>query len=101
MTLLEVQVTELSWKQPFIRTVDGVLTPVECTALIERIEALGPSDAPITTPRGFVMRPDIRNNTRVMFDDLTLASNLFAKVRSAIPDELEGMSPLCANFTER
>ena len=86
--------TELSWKQPFIRTVEQVLTPAECAELISRIEALGPSDAPITTPRGVQMRPDIRNNTRVMFDDLALAASLFAKVRGAIPDELEGMSPL-------
>lgn len=89
--------TELSWKRPFIRTVDAVLTPAECAELIARIEALGPSDAPITTHRGFEMRPDIRNNTRVMFDDVALASALFAKVRGEIPDELEGMSPLSAN----
>jgi prolyl 4-hydroxylase len=89
--------TELSWKQPFIRTVEGVLTPAACAELILRIEALGPSDAPITTHRGFVLRPDIRNNTRVMFDDPQLATTLFEKVRAVIPDELEGMSPLSAN----
>ncbi len=89
--------TELSWKQPFIRTVDNVLSAEACEALIARIEALGPTAAPVTTPRGFEMRPDIRNNTRVMFDDLGLAADLFAKVRSVIPDELEGMAPVSAN----
>ncbi len=89
--------TELSWKQPFIKTVEAVLTPDECQSLIARIEALGPTDAPVTTPRGFAMRPDLRNNTRVMFDDPTLASLLFARVRAAIPDELEGLTPISAN----
>jgi prolyl 4-hydroxylase len=94
---LEVTMTELSWKRPFIKTIERVLDPAECGKLISRIEALGPTDAPVTTRQGFVMRPDIRNNTRVMFDDVPLAAALFAKVRSAIPDELEGMSPLSAN----
>lgn len=89
--------TELSWKQPFIRTVDDVLSAEACEALIARIEALGPTDAPITTSRGFVMRPDIRNNTRVMFDDAALAAEIFEKVRGVIPGRLQGMEPVSAN----
>ena len=89
--------TELSWKRPFIKTIDAVLTQEECAGLIARIEALGPADAPITTSGGFVMRPDLRNNTRVMFDDVPLATALFDKVRAVIPAELEGMRPVGAN----
>jgi predicted 2-oxoglutarate/Fe(II)-dependent dioxygenase YbiX len=89
--------TELSWKDPFIRVVDGVLTAEECGALIGRIEALGPSEAPITTSRGFEHRPEIRNNTRVMFDDAALAARLFEKVRAIVPPEVEGMRPVGAN----
>jgi prolyl 4-hydroxylase len=66
-------------------TVPGVLSPAECRALIARIEALGPAEAPITTHHGFVRRPDIRNNDRVMFDDPALAQRLFLAVRHTLP----------------
>lgn len=82
--------TELTWKRPFIKTVEGVLSPDECLALIDRIEALGPADAPVTTPRGFVMRPDLRNNTRVMFDDPVFAQRLFERVKAHLPERVEG-----------
>ena len=61
-------------------TVDDVLALAECEQLIQCIESLGPTDALITTSAGFVMRPDIRNNTRVMFEDPALAVDLLARV---------------------
>jgi prolyl 4-hydroxylase len=42
-------------------------------------------NAPITTTRGFVMRHDIRNNTRVMFDDRALAADLHARLTGRCP----------------
>lgn len=77
-------------------TIDDVLTRTECAAEIERIEALGPTAAPITTGRGFELRPDLRNNTRVMFDDAPLAQRLFEAVRSTLPT-LAGRTPVGAN----
>jgi predicted 2-oxoglutarate/Fe(II)-dependent dioxygenase YbiX len=77
-------------------TIDDVLTRAECAAEIERIEALGPTVAPITTGRGFELRPDLRNNTRVMFDDAPLAQRLFEAVRSTLP-ALPGRTPVGAN----
>jgi prolyl 4-hydroxylase len=82
---------------PLVQTVADVLSPAECTRLIERIEALGPTTAPITTPRGFVMRTDIRNNDRVVFDDPDLARELFSRIRGAIAPRLCGMRALGAN----
>lgn len=73
---------------PFIAVVDDALTGDECDGLIARIESLSPSAAPVTTNRGFVHRPDIRNNERVMFDDLELAADLFARVREIAPATL-------------
>jgi hypothetical protein len=52
---------ELDGRNPLVLTVDDVLSRDECAALISRIEAEGPTAAPITTHRGFEMRPDIRN----------------------------------------
>jgi len=90
MRLLPRPDAELDWRNPLIVSVPDVLRPAECQALIGRIEDLGPSQAPITTAGGFVMRPDIRNNDRVMFDDPELAGRLFEAVRSHLPERLEG-----------
>lgn len=81
---------ELSTRNPLIVTVPDVLSPEECAAFIERMEGKGLTDAPITTNRGFVMRKDIRNNTRVMFDDAAFAQRLFERVKAHLPERVEG-----------
>ncbi len=86
---------ELFTHNPLVITVDAVLCAEECDQLIARIEAAGPTEAPITTSAGFVMRPDLRNNTRVMFDDPALAATLFERVRAHVPERLEGDWTLC------
>jgi hypothetical protein len=80
----------LDLRRPLVWTVEGVLSAVECRALIARVEALGVEPAPITTAAGFVMRPEIRNNTRAVFDDPALASDLFQRLRAAgaVPPQL-------------
>jgi len=82
---------------PIVFTVDNVLTAEECRQLVERIDELGPEPAPITTARSFVMRPDIRNNTRVIFDDHALAHSLFERLADAIPPTLWGQRAVGAN----
>jgi hypothetical protein len=82
---------------PLVFTVDRVLSADECAALIERIDALGPTVAPISTPRGFVMNEDVRNNTRVIFDDVALAQILFERIEAHVPAQLCGMRPVGAN----
>jgi predicted 2-oxoglutarate/Fe(II)-dependent dioxygenase YbiX len=77
--------------------VPAVLSPAECAAELARIEALGPAEAPITTPRGFERRPDLRNNDRVMFDDPALAQRVFAAVRPTLPAAWVGREPCGAN----
>ncbi len=80
----------LDGSAPLAAAVDGFATPAECAALIARIEALGPDAAPISTVRGAVMRPDVRNNARVMFDDVDLAARLFARLAPHVPARLCG-----------
>jgi len=87
----------LDHRGPLVQTVDGVLSPAACARLIERIEQLGPTTAPITTPRGPVMRTDIRNNERVIFDDPELARELFTRIEGAIAPTLSGMRAVGAN----
>lgn len=87
----------LDMSQPLVFTVEGVMSPEECAQTVARIEALGPSAAPITTSRGFVHAPKIRNNSRVMFDDAALAAELFARVRPLLPDPVCRQRPVGVN----
>lgn len=61
------------------------LTADECQCHINATEAAGYGDAPITTARGPQMRKDIRNNDRVMVDDVPLAAELFARLHPFLP----------------
>lgn len=83
--------SNLAWTLP------AVLSREECAATIARIEALGPTDAPITTASGFELRPDVRNNQRVVLDDVALAATLFARIVHSLPATLAGGVPVGAN----
>jgi prolyl 4-hydroxylase len=63
-----------------IVTVAGLFTPGECDALVHLAEGIGFDVAPVTTGAGFVLMPEVRNNTRVMLDDLPRAAALWARV---------------------
>ena len=78
-------------------TVPSVCSPEECAALVARIEAARPAPAPVTTAAGPIMRPDIRNNTRVVFADAPLAAQLLDRVRPTLPASMLGMHLSGAN----
>lgn len=73
-----------------VLTVTDLLTEGECRDLIALAEGIGFDAAPITTARGFVHSPSIRNNTRVMLDDRRRAAWLWERVRGHAPPEREG-----------
>ena len=87
----------LDHSRPLIATLADVMSPAECAAMIARIDQLHPTAAPISTSRGAVMRPDIRNNERVMFDDPPLAAELHRRIAHALPVPLCGMLPVGSN----
>lgn len=87
----------LDHSAPLALTVASVLSASECAAQIERIESLGPVAAPVSTARGMVMMPEVRNNQRVVLDDLALAKLLFERLAGAIPHTLCGMRAVGAN----
>jgi predicted 2-oxoglutarate/Fe(II)-dependent dioxygenase YbiX len=70
-----------------IVTVADFLSPRECSDFIRMTHDAGYTEAPITTHRGFAMRPDIRNNTRVMVDDVALAARLWERMKRFAPLE--------------
>lgn len=80
-------------------TLDDVLTPGECGEMLRLAESAGYSEAPITTPFGFVMRPDIRNNTRVMLDSPDRAAWLWDRLRSEI--RVQSSDPIPVGLNER
>jgi hypothetical protein len=80
-------------RPPLVRLVEGFLDESRCDEMRSRIDRLSPSAAPITTHRGPVMRPDIRNNERVMFDDRALAAAWFERVAPFVPNTLYGEIP--------
>jgi len=92
-----VEGDSLDLTQSLVFSVAALMSPAECEQMVARIAALGPSAAPITTARGFVHAPKIRNNTRVMFDDMALAADLFARVRPSLPGSLFGRRPVGLN----
>ena len=87
----------LDLTKPLHLVADDILSPAECAALIQRIEAAGPALAPITTGRGPVVDTETRNNSRVMFDDPELGALLFERVRAHAPEEAMGMRLTGAN----
>jgi prolyl 4-hydroxylase len=74
-----------------------LLPPAACAAWIARAEAVGFEAAPITTAMGFVMRPDIRNNTRVIIDDVAAAASLWKSAASRVPARLDGATAVGLN----
>jgi predicted 2-oxoglutarate/Fe(II)-dependent dioxygenase YbiX len=91
----------LDLDHPLYWTVDGVLSEPECAALIARFEAAeraGEAEpATVDYPGGPVLRPEVRNNTRVIFDDVELAARLFERVRDHVPATLMGWQVHGAN----
>lgn len=89
--------TEMDMTKPLILSVPEVLSAEECSALIERIEALKPEVATVNTHSGTGVRTETRNNDRVIFDDEHLAQMLLNRVRTNVPNEIHEMSLVGAN----
>ena len=80
-----------------IYTISNLFTAEECQDLIAFTEGIGYEAAPITTSSGFVMRPDTRNNSRVILDDAQRAEALWQRVRAEVPQFLEGRQAIGLN----
>lgn len=89
-----VDVCGLDLTQSLLWTVPNFLAPDECRSLISRIEAAHPTLAPLSTARGPEFHPNVRNNSRVVFDDRLFAAALFARIAPHLPRRLLRMQ-LC------
>lgn len=89
--------TRIDDDSPYIVQVPDVICAEPCSQLIEQIETLKPSVAPINTASGSRVRTDVRNNERVMFDDPEFAEQVYLKARDHVPVELHGRKLVGAN----
>lgn len=80
-----------------IFTIENFLSAQECGDFIHRSEQNGYEAASVTTIHGQEMRPDIRNNSRVIWDDYELAENLWQRIREFVPSPLWNMEAVGLN----
>ena len=78
-------------------TLSNVLSSEECAKLIAFSEGVGYGAAPITTGFGFILNPELRNNTRVMLDYPKCAAWLWKRIRSQVPAERDGWEAVGLN----
>ena len=88
----------LDLTHPLVWTVDDALEPSGCDAYIAKMRAGDAEIAPIVGPHGGAeIDLEVRNNTRVMWDDAEEANALLARVASRVPRSLSGMTLCGAN----
>lgn len=73
------------------------MSPADCDAYVGRMRAGEPEIAPIIGKHGVEVDLDVRNNTRVMWDDPDEANRLLARVERHVPKTLSGMQLIGAN----
>jgi prolyl 4-hydroxylase len=78
------------WISDEIFTVSGFLAAPECDSYIALSESRGFGDAPIETSFGPTMMKDVRNNSRVMIDDPSLAQLVWERSSAYVPNTLAG-----------
>jgi prolyl 4-hydroxylase len=72
-------------------------SPAECAEFIARSEQAGYEEATITTAAGFVMNKNVRDNARLIVDDLDLADRLWERARPFVPPRLREWRALGLN----
>jgi hypothetical protein len=66
-------------------TISDFFSPEECAHWVKLSEDRGYEEAPVTTEAGMIMMKDVRNNDRVMLDDMEQAAGLWSRVREYVP----------------
>jgi predicted 2-oxoglutarate/Fe(II)-dependent dioxygenase YbiX len=79
---------ECDWLARDIGVVPNFLSADECLQYIDFSEGKTYEDAPVTTEHGMVMMKDVRNNDRVMVDDVAMAARLYARIEPFLPPRM-------------
>ncbi|MFL5728391.1 MAG: prolyl hydroxylase family protein [Cytophagaceae bacterium] len=80
-----------------IWTIDNFISKEECEDLINFSENAGYQEAEVSTDKGSKMIKGIRNNYRVIHQDLTLAEKLWGKLKEFCPSLIENNTALGLN----
>lgn len=80
-----------------IGTIEGILNAAECAEHIDRSERAGFGAAPIITAFGEAIVTDVRNNSRVMIDDVALAARIWERASKHVPVFLDGRQAIAMN----
>jgi len=75
----------------------GFMDSRDCAAFISQSEDKGYEDAKINDGRTQSKNLSVRNNSRIIFDDETLALSLWSKLKPFVPTNLDGWTPLRVN----
>ena len=74
----------------YVCTLDGVLSPAECGALVSTAEALSFVPALLNVGGEQVAAPNFRRSLRVNVDSVPFATQLWSRLSHAVPPELDG-----------
>jgi hypothetical protein len=88
---------ELITERDDIFVIHDFLSVEECQHYIALSESKGYGDAPINSIGGPMIRKDIRNNERVMIDDVQIASKLWARLQPFMPEQTRSWMPIGLN----
>ena len=90
MLLQQQKNLKIHQDSPLIFTVDEVFSHVECLSFIELSHQYDYETADIFVNSTRQIRSNVRNNKRVIYDDLQLAETLFSKLKYVLPEQLNG-----------
>lgn len=88
---------EENWLNDSVFTVENFLTPEECQKYIRISEDFGYEDALVSSPRGQVLRKDLRNNERVMLQNEEIAAWLWERASDFVPYQYDDRSAIGVN----
>lgn len=80
-----------------IFTVSNFLSTTECDEYIAMSEKIGYDIATINAVGGHVIRPEVRNNNRVILDDTKLAETIWQRLKAFVPPVFEDRQVLGLN----
>jgi len=87
---LQQEKRQIHQNSPLIFTVDDVFSNQECLSFIELSHQYHYETADIFVNSARQVLTNVRNNKRVIYDDIQLAETLFFKLKHLLPEQLNG-----------
>ena len=77
--------------------IKNFLTDEECSAFIQQSENVGYQEATVTTLEGQKMIKGIRNNQRVLLNDIVLADKFWVRIKPFVTEQFDSWLPSSVN----